>query len=35
MKLEEAFSGCKTKRGVLWGFDGVNKEASQQNKPFD
>ena len=35
MKLEEAFSGCKTKRGVLWGFDGINKEASQQNKPFD
>ena len=35
MKLEEAFSGCKTKRGVLWSYDGVNKEASQQNEPFD
>ena len=35
MKLEEAFSGCKTKRGILWSFDGVNKEASQQNQPFD
>jgi len=35
MKLEEAFKGCKTKRGMLWSFDGVNKEASQQVKPFD
>ena len=35
MKLEEAFSGCKTKRGILWSFDGVNKEASQQSIPFD
>ena len=33
--LEEAFRGCKTKRGILWSFDGVNKEATQQNKPFD
>ncbi len=35
MKLEEAFRGCNSKRGMLWSFDGVNKEASQQNKPFD
>ena len=33
--LEEAFSGCKTKRGMLWSFDGVNKSASQENEPFD
>jgi len=35
MKLEEAFSGCKTKRGRLWKFDGVDKSCSEEKEPFD
>ena len=33
--LEEAFSGCKTKRGRLWKFDGIDKSCSEEKEPFD
>ena len=35
MKLEEAFSGCKTKRGRVWKYDTINKSCSEEEEPFD